>query len=132
MDTKKLSESDRKHYARHLHCHSQISIFYRSTNRKRKIRSRWYQSFLRDNLAIETDPLVSQAIGGVKLKVLAKDEEKAGSILKSIKAYYVDDEGNPIVCPNCKGEHIEMYTTINNFKFLMSFLVGLTFFTLRF
>ncbi|WP_299102492.1 DUF2007 domain-containing protein [uncultured Winogradskyella sp.] len=80
--------------------------------------------FLRDNLTIDTDPLVSQAIGGVKLKVLAKDEEKARVILQSIKAYSVDDDGNPIVCPNCKGEHIEMYTTITNLKSLMSFLIG--------
>ena len=28
--------------------------------------------FLRDNINIDTDPLVSQAIGGVKLKVLAR------------------------------------------------------------
>jgi hypothetical protein len=88
--------------------------------------------FLRDNLTIDTDPLVSQAIGGVKLKVLAKDEEKAREILKSIKAYSVDDEGNPIVCPNCKGEHIEMFTTITNLKSLMSFLIGFLFATLPF
>ena len=82
MAIKNLSERDRKHFARHLHDHSQISICYRSTNRKRKIRSRCYQSFLRDNLTIDTDPLVSQAIGGVKSKVLAKDEEKAGANFK--------------------------------------------------
>ena len=29
--------------------------------------------FLRDNITIDTDPLVSNAIGGVKLKVLSKD-----------------------------------------------------------
>ena len=80
--------------------------------------------FLRDNLTIDTDPLVSQAIGGVKLKVLAKNEEKARAILKSIKAYSVDDEGNPIVCPNCKNDHTELYSTITNFKSLISFLIG--------
>ncbi|NRD22016.1 DUF2007 domain-containing protein [Winogradskyella litoriviva] len=80
--------------------------------------------FLRDNLTIDTDPLVSQAIGGVKLKVLAKDEEKARAILQSIKAYSLDDNGNPIICPNCKSQHIEMYTTIKNLKSLFSFLIG--------
>ena len=88
--------------------------------------------FLRDNLNIDTDPLVSQAIGGVKLKVLAKDEERARAILKSIKAYSLDDNGNPIICPNCKGEHIEMFTTITNLKSLMLFIIGLIFFTLPF
>ncbi len=80
--------------------------------------------FLRDNITIDTDPLVSQAIGGVKLKVLAKDEKAARAILKSIKAYSVDDEGNSIACPNCKNEHIELYSTITNFKSLISFLIG--------
>ena len=80
--------------------------------------------FLRDNITIDTDPLVSQAIGGVKLKVLAKDEKAARAILKSIKAYSVDDEGNSIVCLNCKNEHIELYSTITNFKSLISFLIG--------
>ncbi|MBU2928018.1 putative signal transducing protein [Winogradskyella psychrotolerans] len=99
---------------------------------KGRLESDGIEVFLRDNLAIDTDPLVSQAIGGVKLKVLAKDEVQARAILQSIKAYSVDDEGNPIVCPNCKSEHIEMYTTITNLKSLMSFLIGLLFFTLPF
>jgi len=80
--------------------------------------------FLRDNLTIDTDPLVSQAIGGVKLKVLAKDEEKARAIFQSIKSYALDDNGNAIKCPNCKQEHIELYTTITGLKSLISFIIG--------
>ena len=57
--------------------------------------------FLRDNITIDTDPLVSNAIGGVKLKVLAKDEKEARNILKSIKLYSLDDNGESIKCPNC-------------------------------
>lgn len=88
--------------------------------------------FLRDNITIDTDPLVSNAIGGVKLKVLAKDERKAKDILQSIKAYSLDDEGQPIVCPNCNKQRIELYSTITSFKSLMSFLIGFTFGTLPF
>ncbi|MBC3845543.1 DUF2007 domain-containing protein [Winogradskyella echinorum] len=80
--------------------------------------------FLRDNITIDTDPLVSQAIGGVKLKVLAKDEEKARSILQSIKAYAVDDNGNAITCPNCKQNHVNLYSTITGFKSFFSFIIG--------
>ena len=80
--------------------------------------------FLRDNLTIDTDPLVSQAIGGVKLNVLAKDEEQARAILKSIKTYAVDDNGEAIKCPKCNQEHIELYSTITNFKSLVLFLIG--------
>ncbi|WP_339752062.1 DUF2007 domain-containing protein [uncultured Winogradskyella sp.] len=88
--------------------------------------------FLRDNITIDTDPLVSNAIGGVKLKVLAQDENKAKDILKSIKEYSVDDEGQPIICPNCKQEHIDLYSTIKDFKSMMSFLIGFLFGTLPF
>lgn len=80
--------------------------------------------FLRDNITIDTDPLVSNAIGGVKLKVLAKDEKEARAILKSIKMYSLDDDGKPIKCPNCKQQHVALYSTIKNFKSLMAFIIG--------
>jgi len=83
--------------------------------------------FLSDNITIDTDPLVSQAIGGVKLKVLAKDEVKARAIFQSIKTYALDDNGKAIKCPNCNQEHIELYTTTKGFKSLLSFIIGFIF-----
>jgi hypothetical protein len=80
--------------------------------------------FLKDNITIDTDPLVSNAIGGVKLKVLAKDAEKAKTILNSIRKYSISYDGTAITCPNCGSDHIEMYSTITNFKSLFFFLVG--------
>jgi DNA-directed RNA polymerase subunit RPC12/RpoP len=80
--------------------------------------------FLSDNLTIDTDPLVSQAIGGVKLKVLAKDEEKARAIFQSIKTYAIDDDGKAVKCPNCNQEHVELYTTITGLKSLLFFIIG--------
>lgn len=91
---------------------------------KGRLESDGIQVFLKDNITIDTDPLVSQAIGGIKLKVLAKDEEQARAILKSIPSYSVNDDGKAIVCPNCGKDHIELYSTINDFKSLMSFLIG--------
>jgi DNA-directed RNA polymerase subunit RPC12/RpoP len=88
--------------------------------------------FLSDNITIDTDPLVSQAIGGVKLKVLAKDEEKARAIFQSIKSYALDDNGKAIQCPNCNQEHIELYTTITGLKSLLSFIIGFVSGTLPF
>ena len=85
------------------------------------------QVFLFDNLTIDTDPLVSNAIGGVKLKVLATQALEAQHILNSINKYSLDDEGNVLNCPNCKGESIELFSTIKDVKsfaaFLMSFVV---------
>jgi len=88
--------------------------------------------FLADNVTIDTDPLVSNAIGGVKLKVYAEDEWKAREFLKSIKAYSRDDNGEPIKCPNCNEEHVELFSTVNSFKSLMAFLFGIITFTLPF
>jgi DNA-directed RNA polymerase subunit RPC12/RpoP len=88
--------------------------------------------FLRDNITIDTDPLVSQAIGGVKLKVLAKDEAAARAIINSIESFSLDDEGNPIKCPNCHNKHIGLYSTITDFKSFASFLIGFIFGTLPF
>ncbi len=88
--------------------------------------------FLKDNITIDTDPLVSNAIGGIKLKVRSEDEKEAKAILKSIKAYAVDDNGNPILCPNCGKNEVELYSTIDSFKAFLSFLIGIITFTLPF
>lgn len=80
--------------------------------------------FLRDNITIDTDPLVSNAIGGVKLKVRTEDEKTAREILKSIKMYVIDNDGNPISCPSCSQNHIELFSTITNFKSLVHFVIG--------
>jgi DNA-directed RNA polymerase subunit RPC12/RpoP len=99
---------------------------------KGRLESDGIQVFLKDNITIDTDPLVSNAIGGIKLKVLAKDEEKAKEILRSINAYALNDDGEPIACPNCGKNHIELYSTITNFKSLVSFLIGFITGTLSF
>ncbi|MEL0455496.1 DUF2007 domain-containing protein [Flavobacteriaceae bacterium SZ-1-7] len=80
--------------------------------------------FLSDNFTIDTDPLVSNAIGGVKLKVLTKDALKAQHILDSIAKYSLDDEGNAIHCPNCNSTKVQLFSTIKDFKSFFSFVLG--------
>ncbi|WP_179351135.1 putative signal transducing protein [Winogradskyella vidalii] len=91
---------------------------------KGRLESDGIQVFLKDNITIDTDPLVSHAIGGIKLNVLAKDQDKAKDILQSINAYALNDVGEPITCPNCGNNRIELYSTITDFKSLISFLIG--------
>jgi DNA-directed RNA polymerase subunit RPC12/RpoP len=88
--------------------------------------------FLKDHLTIDTDPLVSNAIGGVKLQVLAKDAMKAKHILSTINQYSIDDDGNPIECPNCSSGTVELFSTITDFKSFFAFLIGFIFGTLPF
>ena len=87
--------------------------------------------FLADNITIDTDPLVSNAIGGIKLKVPSYQFEEAQTILESIQKYSIDDEGNAVTCPNCSGQQIQLFSTIKDLKSFLSFCLSflLNFFT---
>lgn len=99
---------------------------------KGKLESEGIQVFLADNLTIDTDPLVSQAIGGVKLKVYTQDVLKAQHILSAIEKYAIDDQGNIISCPECDSDTVSLFSTISTFKSFFAFLIGFLFGTLPF
>ena len=80
------------------------------------------RTFLADNHTIDTDPLVSNAIGGVKLNVLEEDKSAALEILDSINRYSVDDEGRQIICPQCGSSKIDFFTSVTGIKSLTFFL----------
>ena len=91
---------------------------------KGRLEAEGIQVFLTDNLTIDTDPLVSNAIGGVKLKVLSRQAMEAQYILEKINKYSLDDEGNTIYCPNCNGSQIQLFSTIKDIKSFFSFVFG--------
>lgn len=99
---------------------------------KGRLEAEGIKVFLKDNITIDTDPLVSNAIGGIKLNVLAEDEAKAKDILKSISSYALDDNGNTIICSNCGSSNVSLYSTINSFKSFFHFIIGILFGTLPF
>lgn len=76
---------------------------------KGKLESEGIPVFLKDENTLNSDPIISDAIGGVKLQVYTKDKERAMQIYDEIRAYAVDDYGQPIVCPNCKAQRSEAY-----------------------
>ncbi|MEX0359712.1 DUF2007 domain-containing protein [Flagellimonas sp.] len=76
---------------------------------KGKLEAEGIQVFLRDENTINSDPLISSAIGGVKLQVYTTDMERAKRIFDEVRNYATDMEGKPIVCPNCKAERSEIY-----------------------
>ena len=90
------------------------------------------QVFLSDNLTIDTDPLVSNAIGGVKLKVLSHQAMEAQYILETINKYSIDDDGKTKSCPNCDSDKIELFSTIKDAKSLFWFIFGVLFSSLPF
>ncbi|MBU3028085.1 DUF2007 domain-containing protein [Zobellia galactanivorans] len=76
---------------------------------KGKLESEGIPVFLKDEHTLNSDPLISNAIGGVKLQVYTEDKEKAIEIYNEVRAYALDDKGNLVVCPNCKMQKSEVY-----------------------
>ncbi|MFC7356394.1 DUF2007 domain-containing protein [Jejudonia soesokkakensis] len=86
------------------------------------LESEGIRTYLSDEHTIDTDPLVSNAIGGVKLNVARKDIDNATHILNSISEYSITDEGEKISCPNCMSSKIHLISHIQDFKSLVAFL----------
>lgn len=78
--------------------------------------------FLADQFTIETDPLVSNAIGGIKLKVYSHDTVKALRVLEKINEHSLDDQGNEILCPNCGKANVNVFIPVHSFRSLFSVL----------
>lgn len=57
-----------------------------------KLESQGIEVFMRDNHIVDSNPLYSNAVGGVKLFVKTEDFEKANEILNDVNLYSVDDE----------------------------------------
>ncbi len=74
-----------------------------------KLESEGIEVFLKDENILATDPLISSAIGGIKLQVFSKDRERALDIYTELRGYAKDALGNPITCPNCKAQRSEPY-----------------------
>jgi hypothetical protein len=92
---------------------------------KGKLESEGIEVFMRDNFTIDSDPLVSNAIGGVKLFVKNEDFEKASEILSTISKFSLDDNNNSIKCPKCNNDQIDMVTSIKDLKSLIAFLFSI-------
>ena len=54
---------------------------------KGKLESEGIPVFLKDENTLNSDPIISNAIGGVKLQVYSKDKERAVAIYNEIRAY---------------------------------------------
>lgn len=73
---------------------------------KSKLEAEGLSVMLLDEKTIDSDPLISQAIGGVKLLVWNSDFEKALQIYNDIRPYEVNAQGHPIICKSCDSDHI--------------------------
>lgn len=81
-----------------------LAVFEYSTEAhvtKSKLDSEGIQTMLMDEKTVDSDPLISNAIGGVKLLVHKKDWHKAVEIYDEIRTYAKDENGNEIQCVSC-------------------------------
>ncbi|NER14507.1 DUF2007 domain-containing protein [Leptobacterium flavescens] len=89
---------------------------------KGKLESESIYVYLKDEHTLDSDPLISNAIGGVKLQVKDEDKERAMEIYENIRQYTEDLEGNPIVCGNCgESKMLPYHNTRNIFYKLFPF-----------
>ena len=99
---------------------------------KGRLEAEGIEVFMADSYTIDTDPLVSNAIGGVKLKVLSENVVAAKQILNSISNSAVDQNGSLLSCPKCGEQSLELFSTITNLKSFFAFVFGFLFGTLPF
>jgi predicted RNA-binding Zn-ribbon protein involved in translation (DUF1610 family) len=92
---------------------------------KGKLESEGIEVFLQNENTINTDPLLSNALGGVKLFVNSEDVLQSKQILDAIPEYSLDDKGELLSCPNCGSQKITMVTTIKDIKSFLAFIYGL-------
>ncbi|PCE62784.1 putative signal transducing protein [Sediminicola luteus] len=76
---------------------------------KAKLESEGIPVFLLNENTLNSDPLISHAIGGVQIQVYTKDKDRAQEIFDELRTYAVDDSGQPLPCPNCKRPRLEAY-----------------------
>ena len=91
---------------------------------KGKLEAEGITVFMHDNNTIDSDPMISNAIGGVKLFVKQEDAERATTVLSNISAYSLDDNNKPILCPKCGKNKVLYLTSITSIKSLFSFIFG--------
>ena len=94
---------------------------------KGKLESEGILVFIRDNNTIDTYPLYSNAVGGVKLFVKNNDFDKANAILSEVSEYSLDERNELVICPNCNEKQIKMTTTIKDIKTLLVLIFSMLF-----
>lgn len=72
---------------------------------KGKLESEGIEVQLEDEFTVDTDPFVSNAIGGVKLKVKKSDSILSRNLLKTSGVRFI---GEPVACEKCKSINVQM------------------------
>jgi len=81
------------------------------------------ECFLKDEFMVTIDPILSNAVGGIKLIVKKEDEKEASLLLQQFDEEYRQSA----VCPKCGSKTIELVpqkTTANMLTAVLTWLFG--------
>ncbi len=94
-----------------------------------KLESEDIEAFVFDEHSVGVNQFLSNAIGGVKVKIKSEDTERAMLVLKEIdETNYTDDEENIVVCPKCgSNEYYSNFKSVKGGKGLLSLLSSIAF-----
>jgi predicted RNA-binding Zn-ribbon protein involved in translation (DUF1610 family) len=88
-----------------------------------RFRDSGIECFLKDEFLVTVDPILSNAVGGIKLIVKKEDEEEANLLLQQFDESYRQSA----VCPKCGSKTIELVpkkTTANIATAILTWLFG--------
>jgi DNA-directed RNA polymerase subunit RPC12/RpoP len=97
-----------------------------------KLTSEGIEVFLRDLNTVDSSPIWSNAVGGVKLFVRKEDFEIATKILSDISPFSFDEKNELIKCPSCRAEKIVMVTSVKELKAFLAYVFSFLFVLLPF
>jgi hypothetical protein len=83
--------------------------------------------FVFDEHMIDMNPLYSNAIGGVKIKVREKNVEEAKALIKALNdTPYTDEQDEVIACPSCQStSYYTHFNSMRNLGSILAFVVSL-------
>lgn len=82
---------------------------------KGKLESAGIETFVRDGVTIDSDPLLSNALGGVKLFVRTEDLPHAQAILTEVNLFPVEDSRDTPRCPECGARNTTYASLLGGF-----------------
>lgn len=88
------------------------------------LEERGISSWLKDEFTLTIDPILTNAVGGIKIMVNNEDAEKALEILNELRK----EQKQAVVCPKCGSHNIEQVSTprkaINWISAISTFFLG--------
>jgi hypothetical protein len=83
-----------------------------------KLQDGGLRCFLKDEFTVTVDPILANAIGGIKLMVNKNDEAEVFEILK----HFDEDYRRNAICPRCGSNNIELVPKRNSANMLAAIL----------